>query len=202
MDLPVCPFHTTLSPAAAAVDGGGGGSSDTDAVVVTAAIAAAAASVCSRSRHCGVFCVQNEAVQMRDRHHDNDEFQKKSADQPVSIEIQNEAADHRRDHQRPGLPFRFQRGVQVRSGHRQQTQVQVHEHDRPRTKAQAAVAPVHQYGQHCRGQALRQAESLFAAGRYQRRGYRQERDDEARPFYGSVVRHADSRRYRNYRRPL
>jgi len=143
---------------------------------------------------------RHEAVPVRGRRrHHNDEFQEESADQPVPVEIQNETADHHRDHQRSGLPFRLQRGVQVRAGHRQQTQVQVHEHDRPRAKAQAAFASVDQHGQHCRGQA----ESLFAAGRDQRCGGRQERDDEARPVHGDIVRDAGGRRHSRcpYQRP-
>lgn len=118
------PLRATLSPAAER-------GSDVPAVVAAAAAAAAAAESAtvsaahSRSRH-RVF--QHEALQVRGHHHD--QFQKKSADQPLSIKIQNQTTDHHRDHQWPGLPFRLQRGVQVRAGHRQQAQVQVHEHDR------------------------------------------------------------------------
>jgi len=117
MDLPIHPFHKTLSPAAAAAvecrrrnSSSGGSSSDIDVVFVAVffdVIAFAAASVHGRSRHCRVF-VQHEAVQVRGRHHHNDEFQKEPSDQPVPIEIQNETADYHRDHQWAGLPFRLQ----------------------------------------------------------------------------------------------
>lgn len=125
MDL-VPPHRSTLSPAAERRRR----RPDTDAAVAAAAASAAAHD--SRSRH---RCVshQHEAVQVRG-HRYHDQFQEKSADQPLSIKIQNQTTDHHRNHQWPGLSFGFQRGVQVRAGHREQTQIQIHEHDGARTK--------------------------------------------------------------------
>jgi len=175
------PHHSSLSPTADAYA----------AAAVAAAAAATASSDRSRCSRCRAF--QHEALQVRGHH--NDEFQKKSPDQPLSIKIQNQTADHHRDHQRSGLPFRLQRGVQVRAGHREQAQVQVHEHDGARTKAQAAVAPVHQHGQH-RGrlQAPRQAEAVLAAGRHQHGHRGEKRNDETGPVHGDIVRAPYDRR--------
>lgn len=115
MDL--VPHHETLSPATER------GPSCTDAAATGPAAAAAAAASSSppsssytrsrRSRH-GVY--RHEAVQVRGHHYD--QLQEEPADQPLSIEIQNQTADHHRDHQWPGLPVGLQRGVQVRAGHR------------------------------------------------------------------------------------
>lgn len=69
MDL--VPFHKTLSPAT---------ERGSDAAAASAAAATSAAG--SRSRHC-VF--QHEAIQVRGHYYD--QFQKKSADQPLSIKI-------------------------------------------------------------------------------------------------------------------
>lgn len=172
MDL--VPFHATLSPAAADRGSDVAAAATTAAAAAATAVAAAVVSVSqaaaaaarSRRRH-RVF--QHEAVPVRGHDHRRDgEFQEESADQPLPIKIQNQqTADNQRDHQRPGLPVRLQRGVQVRARDRQQAQVQVHEHDGARTKAQAAVAPVDQHGQHRRGQAHRRqaAQAVFAAGR-------------------------------------
>lgn len=135
MDL--VPFHATLSPAAAAA-----------AAAAASSSTATAADRSHRSRH-RVFH-QHEALQLRGHYHD--QLQEKPADQPMSIKVQDQTADHHRDHQWPGLPFGFQRGIQVRAGHREQTQVEVHEYDCARTKAQTAVASVHQHGQHRRRQ--------------------------------------------------
>lgn len=128
MDL-VPPHHSTLSPAAERRR------PDIDA----AAAASAAVHSCSRHRR---VSHQHEAVQVRG-HRYHDQFQEKSTDQPLSIKIQNQTADHYRNHQWAGLPFGFQRRVQVRTGHREQTQIQVYEHDGARTKTQTVVAPVH-----------------------------------------------------------
>jgi len=102
MDL-VPPHRSTLSPAAERRRR----RPDTDAAA--AASAAAAAAHDSRSRHRRVSH-QHEAVQVRG-HRYHDQFQEKPADQPLSIKIQNQTTDHHRNHQWPGLPFRFQRGV-------------------------------------------------------------------------------------------
>lgn len=75
MDL--VPFHKTLSPATER-------GSDT-AATASAAAAAATTTISaagSRSWHC-VF--QHEAIQVRGHYYD--QFQKKSADQPLSIKI-------------------------------------------------------------------------------------------------------------------
>lgn len=209
MDL--VPHHATLSPAtqrgpphvndaAAAATAAAAAAATATAAVPPAASAAAAAAasvaavaVDARSRRSRHRVHRHEAVQVRGHHHD--QLQEEPADQPLSIKIQNQTSDHHRDHQRPGLPFGLQRGVQVRAGHREQTQVKVHEHDGARTKAAAAFAPVHQHGQHRRGQTPgkgpgRRRQAVFAAGRHQRRGDRQERDDETSPVHGVAVRAA------------
>lgn len=141
MDL--VPFHSTLSPATergpCTVDAAAA------ATTATAAAAAAAAATSSgRSRRSGHRVYRHEAVQLRGHH--NDQLQEKPSDQPLSIKVQDQAADHHRDHQWPGLSFGLQRGVQVRAGHRQQAQIEVHEHGGARTKTQATVAPVYQHG--------------------------------------------------------
>jgi len=180
----------------------------TGAAAAAAAAAAASSSSSSsssshtRSRRGRHRVHRHEAVQVRGRR-SNDQLQEEPADRrPLPIEIQNQTADHHRDHRRPGLPVGLQRGVQVRAGHRQQAQVQVHEHDGARAKTQAAVAPVHQHGQRRRGQARgpQTAQGVRAAGRHQRGGVREERHDEAGPVHGGVVVRAASGRRRLRRR--